>query len=104
MREDDIISVEFQESPIPLGTFRKIDEVLVRRDGCVWIVHKTDVDPFPSSPHAHNPESGLKMHLGNGSLYFGSRDTGKSVDRKHLLFIRAELERKGVILPLVETG
>ncbi len=33
------------------------------------MVHKNDADPLPSSPHAHNYEQCLKMHLGTGDLY-----------------------------------
>jgi hypothetical protein len=90
---------EFQESPIPAGTFRRLDEATIRRDGCVWRVHRYDPDPFPSNPHAHNVESGLKLDLSSGRLYFGARDTEQSINRKHLLAIRQEAESRGFVLP-----
>jgi hypothetical protein len=99
MSTEDIIEIEFAESPIPASTRRQLNEITVRQDGCVWRVHKADPDPFPSRPHAHNVESGLKMHLGTGRLYFRTEDTGRSVASKHLDFIRSELERRGVELP-----
>jgi len=91
----DIIEIEFPESPIPDGTVRRLDEVTVRRDGCVWRIHKSDADPFPSRPHAHNMESGLKLDIGNGRLYCLTCDAGKKNQKKHLEFIRAELEQRG---------
>ncbi len=68
-------TIEFDESPIPDNTYRSLGEVRVRRNGCVWAIHKSDADPFPSNPHAHNMESGLKLDLSNGRLWFGTRDT-----------------------------
>ena len=37
--------------------------------GEIWGSHKNDADPFPSSPHAHNYDQNLVMHLGNGKLF-----------------------------------
>jgi hypothetical protein len=56
-------SIEFEISPIPTGTKRRLDEVTIKRDGCIWRIHKNDPDPFPSNPHAHNIESDLKLDL-----------------------------------------
>jgi hypothetical protein len=98
MSLDDILEIELPESPIPPGTPQRMDEATVRRFGCVWRVHKNDPDPFPSRPHAHNLESGLKMHLGTGQLFLRGRDTGRKIEKKHLDVIRAELLRRGVRL------
>ncbi len=94
-----IAEIEFPESPIPDGTFRRIDEVTIKRDGCVWRIHRNDLDPFPSQPHAHNLESGLKLDLSNGRLYFGRRDTGKSISTKDLKFIRSAAVNQNISLP-----
>jgi len=99
MTNKDTIEVEFENSLIPDGTFRRLDEKTVRKDGCIWRVHNNDLDPFPSKPHAHNIESGLKLHLGSGGLYFGSKDTGNRISTKNLCFIRDELRRSGIELP-----
>ena len=104
MNENDFVEVEFAESPIPDRTYRRLDEVTVRKDGCVWRVHKSDADGFPSRPHAHNIESGLKMHLGNGRLFFGTRDTGNRVSTKNLDFIRTQLIQIGIVPPPVEAN
>jgi len=90
---------EFERSAIPDGTYRQFDEATIRRDGCIWRIHKYDPDPFPSNPHAHNVESGLKLDLSNGRLWLGRRDTQKSIDRKDLLAIREAAEAKGFTLP-----
>ena len=37
MNDDEIIEIEFSDSPIPDRTLRKLDEVTVKRDGCVWL-------------------------------------------------------------------
>lgn len=58
-----LCSIEFEISPIPTGTKRRLDEVTIKRDGCIWRIHKNDPDPFPSNPHAHNIESDLKLDL-----------------------------------------
>jgi hypothetical protein len=91
MADDSIIVAELDHSPIPDGCARQLDEQTIKRDGEVWRVPKNDPDPFPSDPHAHNVESGLKMHLGTGRLYFGTDDTGKHVSKKDLLAIRNQL-------------
>ncbi len=65
----------------------------------MWRIHKNDPDPFPSDPHAHNVESGLKLDLSNGRLWFGTRDTEKSITRKHLIAIRDAAAAMGFALP-----
>jgi hypothetical protein len=94
-----IAEVELEYSPIPDGCPRRLDEVTIKGDGQVWRIHKSDVDPFPSDPHAHNPESGLKLDLSNGDLFLGSQYTKRSITKKALLDIRHKAEAKGVQLP-----
>lgn len=99
MADSILCEVEYSISPIPAGTQRRLDEVTIKRDGCLWRIHRNDVDPFPSNPHAHNVESGLKLDLSSGALFFGSQHTGKSISRRDLEFIRKEASAKGVIVP-----
>jgi len=94
-----VVTIELDHSPIPDGCRRRLDEVQIKRDGEIWRIHKNDHDPSPTSPHAHNLESGLKLDLGNGSLWLHSQDCGKSVSRKDLLAIREQATAKGVALP-----
>jgi hypothetical protein len=99
MSEKFLGEVEFTESPIPSRCRRNINEVTVKRDGCIWRIYQNDDDPFPSNPHAHNIESGLKLDLSNGRLFFKRNYTGKSISRKNLLYIRIELEKREITLP-----
>jgi len=94
-----LATIEFDVSPIPSGVMRRMDEVTIKRDGCIWRIHKNDADPFPSNPHAHNLESGLKLDLSTGELYLGRRSSGTSIARKHLDFIRAQASARNVALP-----
>jgi hypothetical protein len=90
---------ELDDCPIPAGCRQRLDEVTIKKYGCVWRINKNDSDPFPSNPHAHNCESGLKLDLSNGNLYFSAESTGKAVEQKRLLAIRTAAEQKGVKLP-----
>jgi hypothetical protein len=85
--------ISFEKSIVPDQTTRKLTEVTVRSNGEVWQIHQNDADPFPSNPHAHNREKGLKLHLGTGELYFGTRNTGKKISRKDLQVIRKGLSK-----------
>lgn len=88
-----IEEVELDHSPIPSQCRRRLDEVTIKRDGQIWRIHKNDSDPFPSNPHAHNVESGLKLDLTNGKLYYKNTDTGKSISKKDLLAIRDKMTK-----------
>ncbi len=67
--------------------------------GEVWDVHKNDADPFPSSPHAHNYDQNLVMHLGNGKLY-RKRDCVGTAKKKEFLLLRSLIDN--VELPELE--
>jgi len=71
----DFIIVELSAQWMTLdGKF--IDEADVAVDGEKWRIHKYDVDPFPSNPHAHYIAGyqrfvGCKLHLGTAQFYRG---------------------------------
>jgi hypothetical protein len=88
--------VDFEESIIPEGTERALFEQYVTHNGERWVIHKSDADPHPSTPHAHNYDSNLKLHLGSGELYMGRRRVGK-IRAKHLVEIRERIS--GIDLP-----
>jgi hypothetical protein len=67
--------------------FRKFFPV-VRHHGQLWQINRNDADPWPSNPHAHNLESGYKLDLSTGKLFFKTRDVRERVSRKDLLAIR----------------
>jgi hypothetical protein len=85
-----IAEVRFENSIIPSGVARALVEQTVRCNGEVWRIHRNDSDPFPSSPHGHNLESGHKLHLGTGELFLRRQAVGK-IEKKHLLAIRGQL-------------
>lgn len=93
------IDIDLGFSPIPDGCTRLLTEVTIKRDGHVWRIHQSDPDPFPSKPHVHNLESGLKLDLSNGRLYCGTHDTGRAINAKRLAAIRDIATSRGVSLP-----
>lgn len=62
-----------------------------------WVIHKYDKDPFPSRPHAHLIDEGIKLDLYTGILYRGKAQIEK-VKEKELLEIRKRFIDKGVLL------
>ena len=88
--------IELDHSPIPSGCKRSLNEITIKKDGHIWRIHKNDQDPFPSNPHAHNIESGLKLDLSNGRLYYKRQYTGKSISKKDLYAIRDKTTTVGL--------
>jgi len=54
-----------EEHILPAGVPRKIEEVRLKAVGEIWDIHLNDADPFPSNPHAHNVQTGVKLDLSN---------------------------------------
>ena len=82
-----ICKVNIGESLIPSDVPVIIEKKNFKVSGEVWTIHKNDVDPFPSSPHAHNYDQNLVMHLGNGNL-FRKRELISKVKKKKLMALR----------------
>lgn len=94
-----IAEVELDEPLIFKGMFEwKVD---VKMKGQRWRVYQNDADPFPSSPHAHNDEQHVKLHLGTGQLYRG-RKLKDVLSRKIFLDLRERFTAKGIVLPPLE--
>lgn len=89
---ETIEDIRLDSSIIPSKTAHQLTEVTVRANGEVWRIHKNDPDPWPSNPHAHNLQSGLKLHLGTGQLFRRKRCVGK-VSRKDLELIRTKITK-----------
>lgn len=94
-----IATVVLEESILPVGAPQRLDERQIKHSNQVWRIHKNDADPFPSNPHAHNVETGYKLHLGNGNLY-RKREVVGTIDSKDLMAIRKKLS--GLALPPLE--
>lgn len=85
--------ITLEESILPKGTPKLLTEETLRVKGEVWRIHQNDADPFPSTPHAHNLESGVVLHLGNGDLFGKKRKHIGNIGCKRLLTIRALLTK-----------
>jgi hypothetical protein len=62
LHPESLCTVELEESIIPPGVPILLTEVKIKQRGEIWFVYKNNADPFPSNPHAHNYDRGLKMH------------------------------------------
>lgn len=82
----------------PKGIPANLYEKQIKVKGQKWELHKNDDDPFPSNPHAHNYETGLKLDLSNGNLY-KKKKLVDSVTRKVLTTIREKFEAAGFTMP-----
>jgi hypothetical protein len=91
-----LTQIIFDHSILPDDAPRSLVEQTIKYKGEIWRVHRNDADPFPSNPHAHNLESGYKLHLGTGELYLRRRLVSR-VSKKDLLGIRILL--RGFPLP-----
>ena len=89
-KPEKIDEVLLDESILPPGTHKLLTEQTVKVKGEVWVVHKNDADPFPSTPHAHNYESGISLHLGTGEM-FKKRTSKGFLDCKKLNLLREKL-------------
>lgn len=91
--------IALTESAIPSEIPISISKQNYKLKGEIWTVHKYDIDPFPSSPHAHNYQQNIVMHLGNGGLYRKREHLGFA-NRKVFLDLRSRI--KNVCLPALE--
>ncbi len=60
--------------------------------GTIWLIHKYDRDPFPSSPHAHQLENNIKLDLSNGRCYKIKKYI-YTINRRDLTAIREEASK-----------
>jgi hypothetical protein len=62
-------------------------KVRIKSKGIIWVIHKNDKDPFPSSPHAHYLGGNIKLDLSNGKCY-RIRKYINTISKKDLEIIR----------------
>jgi hypothetical protein len=99
MANELLAEIEFEESPIPSNQAYVAVKPSPMRSGCIWRIRKNDTEPFPSNPHAHNLESGLRLDLSSGGLFFEESNTGKKISKAHLDFIRSQAALLKIPLP-----
>jgi hypothetical protein len=93
--------VETSLGVIPIE-FRFNTKVRIKSKGLIWIINRYDKDPFPSNPHAHQLESNIKLHLGNGECYVKKKFISK-INKKELFRIREDIIKKcDINLPKLE--
>lgn len=84
------------EGVLPSEVIARLDEERIRQNGEIWEIHKTDDDPWPSNPHAHNVQTGWKLDLRNGDLYDPQKKRKESyvcrLKRKSLLELRSRFK------------
>jgi len=90
-----LAQVTLEKSIVPDGMVYLLTEKTVRHGGEIWRIHKCDADPFPSNPHAHNVETGLKLDLATGGLYL-KKQLVKTITMKELQDIRKKATELGV--------
>lgn len=88
--------IRLDEHAIPVERLAKSEERRIKVNGEIWVVHKYDADPFPSSPHAHNYQTKMKLHLGSGELFRGRSNVG-TISSGTLNSIRSQI---GNTIPL----
>ncbi|WP_312078237.1 hypothetical protein [Chryseobacterium sp.] len=89
------------EFEIPVDLEELQTKVKIKTKGKVFIIHKNDVDPFPSNPHAHWLDTNLKVDLSNGKCYQVKKHLF-TLKNKELLDLRYKANQLGVILPEIE--
>jgi len=96
----ELAQINLRDSIIPKHVPGRLDEQTIKVKGEIWRIHKSDKDPCPSNPHAHNLEAGYKLHLGSGDLFDAKcNPLNESISKKDLMRIRKELGEKRIILP-----
>ena len=95
---EKLMDIVVGKTIIPDGTERSLLEAQIKHKGEKWTIYKNDADPFPSNPHAHNYESNLKLHLGNGALYL-RRKLVNQMPKKTLKSLRIKISIRNIILP-----
>jgi hypothetical protein len=87
-----LAKIELEESILPTGIAHLRNEEKFKIKGEIWQIHKNDVDPFPSSPHAHNYASRIVLHLGTGEMFSTQNRTSLgTLGCKKLMLLRQKL-------------
>ncbi len=79
------------ESIIPQGIPRLLTEEVIKHKNEKWVIYKNDLDPFPSTPHAHNYSSGLKLCLKTGNQYDKTKKLVHKISKKQLIEFRKKI-------------
>lgn len=111
--DDEILDDTAEYVDVTVGLLEMQDakgRFLLQKDyrvsGEVWRVHKSDEDPYPSSPHAHciggaDRFIGYKLHLGTEELYDRkNKPLGFFLEKKKFLRLIVTIQPKFLTVPL----
>jgi hypothetical protein len=74
-------------------------KAIIKSKNLIWCIHKYDLDPFPSNPHAHLIDSNIKMDLSNGKCYQNKKHL-YTISKKELMKIRDKAIANFILPPL----
>jgi len=103
LRVIPLYEIIVEKSILPDNFNRTLIKAELRFKGEKWVIHKWDKDFFPSSPHAHNYEKNVTLHLGNGSFYEKRIKQGQ-INKKDFINLGNLIQPKilPVMLPTLE--
>lgn len=93
-----LFPIETSRNLIPRG-FVVGYKISIKSKKLIWRIHKYDLDPFPSNPHAHLIDSNIKMDLTNGKCYKGKKYI-ITIPKKELLKLREKAQIHFELPPL----
>lgn len=96
LRIEELERIELSEAIIPESVLGMLNEKDVKTGGEIWVIHNNDEDYFPSNPHAHNYQKGIKLDLSNGNYFRRRKFVGK-ITKKEMKNLRSLI--KHVDLP-----
>lgn len=91
--------IETEAEIIP-SKFLMGQKLRIKSKGIIWVIHRYDVDPFPSNPHAHQLESNIKLDLSSGKCFIRKQYV-HTIKKKDLIYIRGEASKVYELPPLL---
>lgn len=89
----DTIEITEYTEPFVVSGGDLLEKAEIKISGHKWVVHKNDVDPFPSSPHAHEYELNVKLDLSTGKMY-KKKDTVGKLHKNDLKRLRMLIQQR----------
>ncbi len=86
-----ICEIQIPETFIPSSFPILLEEKRLKYKGHILQVYKTDVDLWPSNPHAHSISHDWKVHLGNGKCFDKNKNHIYTFKKDDLLYIREKI-------------
>ena len=94
--KDMVLIPEIPEEDILDDLTFRIQKHRIKQNGIIWVFHKSDPDPFPSSPHGHRVDSNERLNPYTGEVYV-EKQVKRRLKQKQLAFIQKDLLVHGFI-------